>query len=68
MAPVYRFVIAVVAGFSLVALGPLTFAQDKGNPNKGASDQAQSDKGMAKGKADKEGGTDKVKPTKAKAG
>src|SRR5947208_6133419 len=66
MAHVYRFVIAVVAGFSLVALGPLTFAQDKGNPNKGASDQAQSDKGIAKGKADKGGGTDKVKPTKAK--
>src|SRR5438034_2300803 len=66
MAPVYRFVIAVVAGFSLVALGPLTFAQYKGNPNKGATDQAQSDKGMAKGKADKEGGTDKVKPTKGK--
>ena len=66
MAHFYRFAIAVVTGFSLVALGPLTFAQDKGNSNKGASDQAQSDKGMAKGNADKGRGTDKVKPTKAK--
>ena len=64
MARIYRFVIAVVAGFSLVALAPPTFAQ--GNSNKAAADQAQSDKGMAKGKADKGGGPDKVKPTKAK--
>jgi len=59
-------VIAVVVGFGLSALGPLTLAQDKGNSNKGGSDQAQTDKGMAKGKADKMGGPDKVKPMKGK--
>ena len=64
MPHIYRFVIAVVACFGLVALGPLTFAQGIGN-SKGASDQAQSDKGIAKGKTDK-GGPDKVKPTKGK--
>ena len=66
MTHIYRFVIAAVACFGLVAFAPLTFAQGIGNSNKGASDQAQSDKGNAKGKADKGGGRDKVKPTKGK--
>src|SRR2546426_5852931 len=66
MARILSVVIAVVVGFTLAALGPLTLAQDKGNANKGGPDQAQSDKGLAKGKADKMGGPDKVKPTKGK--
>ncbi len=64
MAPIHRVVIAVVVGLSLAVFGPLTVAQDRGKSDVRGPDQAQSDQGMGKGKADKGGGPDKVKPTK----
>jgi hypothetical protein len=64
MARIPGIVIATVVGFSLAALVPLTLAQDRGNSSKGGPDQMQSDKGISKGKAEKAGGPDKIKPTK----
>jgi len=64
MTYVHRLLIVFAAAFSLAALGPLALAQEKGKSDKGGGpDQMQSDKGAAKGKADK-GGHDKVKPVK----
>ena len=65
MTYMHRLLIAFAAAFSLAALGPVALAQEKGKSDKGGGpDQMQSDKGIAKGKAEK-GGHDKVKPVKA---